>query len=56
MSTRLTPEMLERELAGIPLGRGATPAEVAEAVYCVAASGFMTGEAVNLNGGAFMSA
>ena len=36
--------------------RGATPAEVAEAVYGIAASGFMTGEAVNLNGGAFMSA
>jgi len=56
VSTRLTPEMLERELSGIPLGRGATPAEVAESVFRVAASGFMTGEAVNLNGGAFMSA
>ena len=56
VSTRLTPEMLERELTGIPLGRGATPAEVAEAVFNVAASGFMTGETVNLNGGAFMSA
>ncbi len=54
LTTRLNPEMLAKELAGIPLGRGATPAEVAESVYDLAKSGFLTGEIVNLNGGAYM--
>lgn len=54
LATRLTPEMLEKELGGIPLRRGATPAEVADSVFRVAESGFMTGEIVNLNGGACM--
>ncbi len=55
-TVRLTPEMLAKELAGIPLGRGASPAEIADSVFDVAATGFMTGEVVNLNGGAFMRA
>ena len=54
LATRLTPEMLEKELGGIPLRRGATPAEVADSVFRVAESGFRTGEIVNLNGGACM--
>ncbi len=55
-NVRLTPEQLQKEMAGIPLGRGAAPAEVAESVLDLAKSGFMTGEVVHLNGGAFMSA
>ena len=55
LTKRLTPEMYQHELAGIPLGRGATPAEIADSVLKVAAMPFMTGEIVNLNGGAFMA-
>ncbi len=55
LTSRLSPEMLAKELAGIPLGRGATPEEVAESVYDLAKSSFMSGEIVNLNGGAFMA-
>lgn len=55
LTSRLTPEMLQKELSGIPLGRGATPEEVAGAVCSLAKSSFMTGEIVNLNGGAFMA-
>lgn len=55
-TVRLTEEELQRECDGIPLGRGASPAEIAETVFTTAANGFMTGEIVNLNGGAFMNA
>jgi len=55
LASRLTPEMLQKELSNILLGRGATPEEVAESVYDLAKSSFMTGEIVNLNGGAFMA-
>ncbi|MBR7104832.1 MAG: SDR family NAD(P)-dependent oxidoreductase [Lentisphaeria bacterium] len=54
--TRLTPEQLEKEMAGIPLGRGASTDEVAEAVFKIADTPFLTGEIINLNGGAFMRA
>lgn len=54
--TRLTPEQLEKEMVGIPLGRGASTSEVAEAVFKVADTPFLTGEIINLNGGAFMRA
>jgi len=54
LTARLTPEMLDKELSTIPLRRGATPAEVADSVFGLAKSGFLTGEIVNLNGGAFM--
>lgn len=55
-TVRLTEEELQRECDGIPLGRGASPSEIAETVFTTAANGFMTGEIVNLNGGAFMNA
>ena len=55
LTKRLTPEMYQRELAGIPLGCGAPPAEIADNVLKIAAMPFMTGEVVNLNGGAFMA-
>ncbi len=54
--TRLTPEQLEKEMAGIPLGRGASTGEVADAVFKIADTPFLTGEIINLNGGAFMRA
>lgn len=55
VSSRLTPEMLQKEMAGIPLGRGASPAEVAEFAFDIVRTGFLTGEIINLNGGAFMA-
>ena len=54
VSERLTPEALEKEKAGIPLGRGETPEEIAEAGINMMRSGFITGEILNINGGAFM--
>ncbi len=55
LTNRLTPEMLKNELDGIPLGRGASPEEVASFVLDVASTPFLTGEILNLNGGAFMA-
>ncbi len=55
VSSRLTPEMLQKEMAGIPLGRGSSPAEVAEFAFDIVRAGFLTGEIINLNGGAFMA-
>ncbi len=55
LTKRLTPEMLQNELSGIPLGRGATPAEISQFVIDVASTPFLTGEILNLNGGAFMA-
>ena len=55
VSSRLTPEMLQKEMAGIPLGRGSSPAEVAEFAFDIVRTGFLTGEIINLNGGAFMA-
>ena len=45
----------ERVLARIPLGRAGTPQELAEVVVflCSAAGGFVTGQAIHVNGGAF---
>jgi len=54
LTSRITPEALEKELSGIPMGRGGTPAEIAEAGLNLMRSGFITGEVVNINGGAFM--
>jgi len=48
---RLTPEMKEKETAKIPLGRGATCEEVADAVVFAAKNGYITGETININGG-----
>lgn len=55
VSSRLTPEMLQKEMAGIPLGRGSSPAEVADFAFDIVRTGFLTGEIINLNGGAFMA-
>jgi len=54
VSERLTPEAFEREKATIPLGRGESPEEVALAGINMIRSSFITGEVLNINGGAFM--
>jgi len=54
VSKRLTEEQLRAETATVPLGRGATPEEIAEVVLHTACSGFITGETININGGAYM--
>jgi len=51
-----TPEMMKSYVAGIPLGRVGTPAEVA-AVICFLASesaSYLAGETIEINGGMFM--
>lgn len=56
MSGQWTPEVRAAVLAGIPLGRLAGEEEVAEAVAYLAAplAGFITGETLDINGGAWM--
>ena len=53
--TRLHPEMLGEMLPDVPLGRHATPADVAEAAAFLASdrSSFVTGDILNLSGGFF---
>jgi len=50
------PEISKRVLATIPLGRVGTPAEIAATVLflCTPHAGFITGEIVNVNGGAVL--
>jgi len=48
---RLTPEMKARESAKIPLGRGASCEEIADAVLFPIKNGYVTGETININGG-----
>lgn len=56
MSAQWTPERRAQILGGIPVGRLGTPEEVAEAVAFLASpkSGFITGETLDINGGAWM--
>jgi 3-oxoacyl-[acyl-carrier protein] reductase len=50
------PEIGKRVFATIPLGRAGTPQEIAATVLflCTAHAGFITGEIVNVNGGAVL--
>jgi len=50
---RLSAEKYAEESAAIPLGRGATSEEVADAVLFVIGNGYVTGETVNINGGMY---
>lgn len=51
-----TPEVMKGYVAGIPLGRIGTPAEVASVICFLAsvAAGYLAGETIEINGGMFM--
>jgi len=51
INKRLTPAMMAREKARIPLGRGAAMEEIADAVLFAIRNGYVTGETININGG-----
>jgi 3-oxoacyl-[acyl-carrier protein] reductase len=50
------PELRPKIVAGIPLGRAATPREIAGPVLflCTPLAGFISGEVLNVNGGAVL--
>lgn len=50
---RLSPEKCREETAAIPLGRGATTEEIADAVLFLTGNGYVTGEILNINGGMY---
>ncbi len=50
---RLTPEKYKEESDAIPLGRGATSEEIADAVLFAVRNGYVTGETININGGMY---
>jgi len=54
-NTHTTPESAAATIAGIPLGRAGTPADVARAVAFLAGEGdgFITGATLDINGGVF---
>jgi 3-oxoacyl-[acyl-carrier protein] reductase len=56
MTSGLTPELREKMLAGVPLGRTATAREVAAAVAYLASdeAAYVTGHALRVNGGMYM--
>jgi 3-oxoacyl-[acyl-carrier protein] reductase len=56
MIRTLPEELKPRLLATLPMGRLATPREVAQAIVFLAsdAAAYITGETLNVNGGAFM--
>lgn len=57
MVEAMKPEVLESIKAEIPMGRLATPAEIASAVVFLASekSGYITGETLSVNGGLYMN-
>jgi len=56
-NTHTSPESATATIAGIPLGRAGTPADVARAVAFLASEGdgFITGATLDINGGVFGS-
>lgn len=50
-SPRQSPSQFRRQSAAMPLGRGATPAEIADAVRFILAAPSMTGQMIALDGG-----
>jgi len=56
MTSALSPEIREKMLVGVPLGRTATAREIAAAVAYLASdeAGYVTGHALRVNGGMYM--
>jgi 3-oxoacyl-[acyl-carrier protein] reductase len=56
-STLDDPEKAKKVLSTIPLGRVGTPDEIAAPVLflCTPGAGFITGEVINVNGGAVLA-
>ncbi len=56
MLKAIKPEVMQKIVAGIPVGRLGQPEEIARAVVYLAAdeSGFVTGETFSINGGQYM--
>jgi acetoacetyl-CoA reductase len=56
MIKTVKPEVMEKIVAGIPVGRIGKPEEIARAVLFLAAddAGFITGETLSINGGQYM--
>lgn len=56
MSALKDPQVSKRILSGIPIGRAARPIEIAGPILflCTPLAGFMSGEIVNVNGGAVL--
>jgi 3-oxoacyl-[acyl-carrier protein] reductase len=56
MTGALTPEQRTQMLGAVPLGRTATPAEIAAAIVFLASdeAGYVTGQALRVNGGMYM--
>jgi len=50
---RISPGKQRQELAAVPLGRGASCEEVADAVIFAIANGYITGDTININGGMY---
>lgn len=50
---RLTAEKYRQESSAIPLGRGATSEEIADAVLFVLNNAYVTGETIHVNGGMY---
>lgn len=57
MTEKMPPEVLERIVAGIPVGRMGRPEEVARCVSFLASdeAGFITGSTLAVNGGQYLS-
>jgi NAD(P)-dependent dehydrogenase (short-subunit alcohol dehydrogenase family) len=54
MLAKVRPEVREKILAQIPLGRFGDPAEVAHATIFALENGYVTGTMINVNGGVYM--
>lgn len=54
LNERLTPAEHRTALKRVPVGRGATPDEIADAVLFLLSAGFVTGSTLHLNGGELM--
>ena len=53
IAKRLTPEKYAEECSAIPMRRGGTAEEIADAVLFPIRNGYVTGETININGGMY---